>query len=169
MNRGVMPGTSRRRISLKTNEMKKEKMAKTASLKNGKTVWAAYWTTLQKNDRMLLVRFRFPMAFGMLRAAEQVAGEAAELARWLRRGELKNAEALSIERLQWVMPYHEGTRKLLNAEGLMDLTLGAKQFQVEMLLPLRGTATERLADALEDAAEDMAWWMVYNAYSLRLQ
>ena len=149
--------------------MKKEKMAKTASLKNGKTVWAAYWTTLQKNDRMLLVRFRFPMAFGMLRAAEQVAGEAAELARWLRRGELKNAEALSIERLQWVMPYHEGTRKLLNAEGLMDLTLGAKQFQVEMLLPLRGTATERLADALEDAAEDMAWWMVYNAYSLRLQ
>lgn len=149
--------------------MKKEKMVKTASLKNGKTVWAAYWTTLQKNDRMLLVRFRFPMAFGMLRAAEQVAGEAAELARWLRTNELKEAEALSIERLQWVMPYHEGTRKLLNAEGLMDLTLGAKQFQVEMLLPLRGANTERLAEALEEAAEDMAWWMVDNAYSLRLQ
>ncbi len=133
------------------------------------TVWAAYWTTLETCSVGIRVRFRFPMNFGMLRAAEQAAGEMAELAAWLRAGKLAEAEQLSEERLQWMMPWRDGKRKVMNHEGDMELTLGAKQMQIQMAMSFHGRSAEELAEELEDAAEDICWWMKEKAYSLRLQ
>jgi hypothetical protein len=41
---------------------------KSDKMNDGTIVFASYWTTVEMSDRLVAVRFRFPMEFGLLRA-----------------------------------------------------------------------------------------------------
>jgi hypothetical protein len=131
-----------------------------------KTVFAAYWTTVDVTDSKTVLRFRFPIEFGMLRAADWAEKEMHEAADWF---VMCGMEHPSIGRpLHFMMPRHEGKRKLLHCGRMMELTLDMGRYQIDMVLRYCDDCL-RTADNIDDAVEDMVKWMRGNAYMLRLQ
>jgi len=135
--------------------------------KNEKTVFAAYFTTMDLNERDVVVNFRFPMEFGMLRAADWAEKEMHMAGEWL----AGSFDCYNMsERLRYMIPLHEGKRKVLYRTRIADaeLTLGGGCFRIEMVLK-RMDDFILMADSLDKAVDEMVSWMRMNAYSVRLQ
>ena len=146
--------------------MENNKMKAWAGVKNGKTVFAAYWTTVEMADNEVAVMFRFPMKFGMLRAADWAEAEIHEAADWYAMGERAQAD-VGLRQFS-VMPCHKGQRKLLYRTGRMTLTLGMGRYQIEMVMT-RGKNRLSAAADIDDAIDSMTGWMRRNAYMMQLQ
>ena len=153
-------------IMLNEKGMKNNKMTVSARETDGKTVFSAYWTTVEVTDYQMAVRFRFPMKFGMLRAAEWAEKEMHEAADRYAEGDSMQT-GINL-RLFQMMPYHTGKRKLLHRVGKMVLTLGMHSFQIEMVMS-RSKDRLSVANDIDDTIERMAEWMRMNAYILQLQ
>ena len=133
--------------------------------KNEKPVFAAYFTTMDLNERDVVVNFRFPMEFGMLRAADRAEKEIRMAGEWL----AGSFDCYNMtERLRYMMPLHEGKRKVLHRTRIAELTLGGGCFRIEMVLK-RMDDFILMADSLDKVVDEMVSWMRMNAYSVRLQ
>lgn len=145
-----------------------------------KNIYAAYWTTIERDERELTVNFRFPMDFGLLRAADWAEKEILDAADWLAEElEDEGADYLAdsagrsrrhklTEQLHWMMPLKTGRRKLLHRTKTMELTLGGGNFQIVMTAS-RKSGVDEMADQMEAAVTQTARWMRENAYVMQLQ
>ena len=132
---------------------------------NEKTVYTAYFTTMDLNESDVAVNFRFPMAFGLLRAADWAEKEMRMAGEWLA-GSFDCYDMA--ERLRFMMPLNDGKRKVLYRNRTVELTLGGGCFRIEMVLK-RMDDFVRMADAIDEGVDEMVTWMRRNAYQLKLQ
>ena len=148
-----------------------------AAREKGKTLYAAYWTTIEKCERTTVVQFRFPLQFGMLRAADWAEKEIIDAADWMdlqRCGSSGYESSLSEaakarmlkQRLRFMMPLYEGHCKVLHRCTSMTLSVGMNQLQIEMAVD--ESLNANIGDAVEEAMDRMAAWMRENAYQMQM-
>jgi hypothetical protein len=139
---------------------------KSDKMNDGTIVFASYWTTVEMSDRLVAVRFRFPMEFGLLRAADWAEKEISEAACWLALHRRVQGDLAT--RLRFMMPRHSGKRKVMHHTRMMELTVGMGRYQIEMVLK-RKSDCEAMSDEIDDAMECMVAWMRENAYMRQMQ
>ena len=122
-----------------------------------KIIFAAYWTTMETDGRNLSVRFRFPMSFGMLRAADWAEREI-EAAADRCAAAPDCADADVGERLRFMMPLRRGGRKVIHGVRSMVLSVGDGSLQIETTLRVKGSRAD-MADRMDDDVTRMVAWM----------
>ena len=141
-----------------------------------KTLYASYWTTIEKCERTTVVQFRFPLQFGMLRAADWAEKEIIDAADWMELQRCGCSEDTSLseaakarmlkQRLRFMMPLYEGHCKVLHRCTSMTLSVGMNQLQIEMAVD--ESLNANIGDVVEEAMDRMAAWMRENAYQMQM-